>query len=136
MIFGASESVASDGRSVIEADIVLASDILRKTNPDANIQGIKVFRVGRENPAKIRPMKVVLQSSNEVKSLIRRAKELKKNDLYKNISLSFDRTSKQIDEYKAMKRNLDSRIQSGETGLVIKYMSGCPKIVKIGNSLN
>ena len=114
----------------------MASDIILKACPEADIQGIRVFRIGRENTARVRPMKVVLASPNEVKSIIRRAKELKGIDAYKSIYLGFDRTPKQIEEYKKLRATLESRTLRGETNLKIKYINGFPRIVSREGDLN
>lgn len=130
MIFGAAELESG------ESDNTLVSDIILKAHPEANISNIKIFRIGRVNTTAPRPIKVILESSSEVKSIIRRAKELKKVQLYNNIYLSFDRTRKQIDEYKALKGKLEARLRGGETNLKIKYFNGCPRIVKLDGDLN
>ena len=136
IIFGASEATPTDGFTKNEEDINMAKDIISKSSPGTNTQGIRVFRIGREGPSKKRPIKVILESANEVKNIIRNAKELKKIDKYTNISLSFDRTPKQIAEYNTMKETLTTRLRNGETNIKIRYVNGFPKIVKINEHLN
>ena len=82
-----------------------------KGYPEANIQGIKVFSVGREDSEKKRHLKVILGSLSEVKKVVAHSRELKKIDSFKSVSLSFDRTPKQTAEFKAVKATLNLRIQ-------------------------
>ena len=79
---------------------------------------------------------MVLDSRNDVVSIVRHAKELKKHGSYRNISLSFDKTPQQVAEYKALRATLDKRLQNGEPNLKIKYINGFPKIVSTNDNLN
>lgn len=136
MIFGVLEDAPSEGQTRHQLDTVTATDIILKAYSDAKVENIKVFRVGRENHLKARPIKVILESSVDVKAVIRRAKEVRKIDFYKNISLGYDRTPKQIEEYKQLRTTMDSRLLNGETNLKIKYYNGFPKIIKMKGNLN
>lgn len=131
LIFGANENNSPDGQSRKDSDTALATDVILKAYPDVKLQDVKVFRIGRQDPLKKRPIKVVLGSANDVSAIIRHANQLKKLDQYKQYSLSFDRTPKQIAEYKALKETLLLRSQKGENNLKIKYIGGIPKIVTL-----
>lgn len=136
IIFGLNEATPTDINTRGELDVITAKDIIHKCFPGANTQQLKVFRIGREQPSKKRPIKVILQSANEVRDIIRNVNEIKKLDKYKNISLSFDKTPKQIEEYKALKETLTARLRNGETNIKIKYINGFPKIVNSNLNLN
>lgn len=130
MIFGAEEAAAENNLNRAEFDTLAATNIIEATFPEATLENIKVFRVGRENPSKPRPLKIIMNSATEVTNIIRHANELRNVEAYRHIRLSYDRTPKQIQEYQALKATLKSRIDNGELGLKIKYVNGSPKIVK------
>lgn len=136
MIFGMKEETLPKGVSRNEIDTTSATNIILKVFPQAQLDSIKVFRVGRESSTKNRPMKVILDSPRDVANIIRHASELKKVDTYRGITLSYDRTPKQIEEYKNMKATMSLRLQNGESNLKIKYIGGIPRIVKMNNHLN
>lgn len=109
-------------------------EVLTAIDPEANIENIKPNRLGSFNNEKTRPIKITLPSEHQVTQFIRRAKNLKNINQYKKISISFDRTPRQIEYYKKIKQQLIYRQSQGETNCRIKYINGMPKIVS--NSLN
>lgn len=136
MIFGVPEAVSSGSRTARDLDIDTTLAIVLKVHPGVNTQNIRVSRVGRDTPSKHRPLKVILNSEEDVLTILRRAKELKKIDSYKDVHLANDRTRRQMEEYRALKATLEARIQNGERDLKIKYVSGYPRIVRITDDLN
>lgn len=74
---------------------------------------------------------MTLTSSQEVRNLFFKAKELIKNEQFKHIALGFDKTPRQIEEYRALRREMQTRIDSGENNLKIKFFRDIPKIIKI-----
>lgn len=105
-------------------------NIVRALLPDINTDDIKTLRIGHYDVDKCRPIKISLPSEDLVHNVIRHAKNLKKKPKYKNISISFDRTKRQLEHYKDLKSQLSQRIMAGETDYKIKYINGTPKIVK------
>lgn len=130
MIFGVGEAVATDAQTKRELDINAATDVILQACPGASLEDIRVFRVGREDSAKNRPIKVILKSTGDAKTILQHAKELKQRDAYKNITIRHDNTPKQMMEYRAVKSSLVTRLENGETDLRIKYFNGVPKIIK------
>lgn len=104
-------------------------NILRTIAPSINAVNIKPTRLGHYNEAKCRPIKISLPTEDQVHLAIRSAKNLRKHQIYKNISISFDRTPQQIQYYAKIKNNLAERLNSGENNLKIKYVNGVPKIM-------
>lgn len=90
-----------------------------------------LFRVGRYTPGKNRPLKAILHSEKDVQDIVKNAKRLKDADMYKGVSLSFDRTPRQHNLYKACRRELQERTARDEEGLRIKFISGTPKVVTL-----
>lgn len=82
----------------------------------------------RNNP---RPIKITLCEEDIVHNLIRKAKTLRDSNSFKKINISLDRTPRQLEHYKSLKRELNQRISDGETNLKIKYIRGIPKIVSV-----
>lgn len=107
-------------------------DILQSINPSISEENIvHLYRLGRKQNNKPRPLKVILKSSEIARDIISKAKKLKWNPNTTGISVSFDRTPLQTKEYKDLKEQLNIRLASGEQNLRIRYINGTPKIVKV-----
>ena len=78
-----------------------------------------------------RPLKVMVNEESVVHDIILKARNLKNTDNYKNINISLDRTPRQIELYRTVKKQFNERIAAGETNLKIKYVRGVPKIVNL-----
>ncbi|KAJ3644178.1 hypothetical protein Zmor_026849 [Zophobas morio] len=88
-------------------------------------------RLGKFNASRITPIKVFLNSEQDVSNIIRKAENLITTEQYKDIRLSYDRTPKQLDFYKQLKQEMNDRIRQGETNLKIRYYNGSPRIVRL-----
>lgn len=107
--------------------------VLHVIKPRFNIDTLNPTRVGRFSATKSRPVKIRLASDDQVADIIRNAKALK-NSQYKNkVSISFDRTPKQLSFYRSVKAELTERRNSEERNLRIKYVNGVPKIIASEN---
>nr|CAI5851494.1 unnamed protein product [Callosobruchus analis] len=93
---------------------------------------IKPIRLGRYDPTKSapRPIKIRIEDERAVHGLIKNAKGLKNYADLAAVSISPDRTPRQVDYYRQLKTELNRRVADGETGLRIKYFKGIPKIVQ------
>lgn len=60
---------------------------------------------------------------------VKNAKNLKNTETFKNITLSFDKTPKQMEHYKQIRNELQNRLKDGEH-VIIKYIHGVATIVK------
>lgn len=105
------------------------TDILKAIVPEFNIT-IKPERLGKYSPGKNRPIKISFHSEKQVCDFVYNGKKIK-NGRFKHVSLSFDRTVRQISHYKKVKEELQQRISDGERGLKIKHFDGVPRIVSI-----
>lgn len=90
---------------------------------------LKLLRLGKYTTDRCRPIKVVLEHEDDVLWVVKKAKYLRSLDGLKGVYVSFDRTPRQIDQYKLIKKQLDDRLGKGESNIKIRYVKGCPKIV-------
>ncbi|KAJ3657714.1 hypothetical protein Zmor_009499 [Zophobas morio] len=134
IIFGVPEQSSSLNNSQrADLDLSAVNSVLESIKPDPAVPEFKLQRLGRFLPhnSKTRPIKVTFGDESDVHKFIREAKKLKGNPSFGAISLSFDRTTKQIEAYKQLKQQLDARIATGEKDLKIRYVKGLPKIVSL-----
>lgn len=132
IVFGISEQSPETGADLrIEADKVELSSVLKSCVPTMDLSTMRPHRLGRYSPtqSRPRPIKVTLASVSDVHSLIKNTNKLKNTPNYSKISISYDRTPKQLSTYKKLKQQLNDRISSGENNITIKYVRGVPKIV-------
>lgn len=117
----------------IDVDAILNAAI--STSQPSNY---KLHRLGRFNPSNTRPrpIKLVLGNESEVHEIIRHAKNLKNHGTYNTIRLSYDRTPRELQRFKDLKRELNERVSKGENNLKIKYVNGAPKIVHLPKIVN
>lgn len=94
----------------------------------------KVLRLGRFNPSgnKPRPIRVNLEKEALVHDVVRKFKAAKSdnNDL-RHISISFDRTPRQLDYLNKLRSELKQRQENGEDKLTIKFFRGVPRIISL-----
>lgn len=134
MIYGSVESCTSKQEQIYH-DSGIVNSIL--TGLDLVEQNVKPIRLGKFDPTKInrsRPIRVRLSSNEAVRNIIRNFdKKLKTNVNMAGLSVSYDRTPKQIEIYKSVKKELLARLDKGENHLKIIYRNGIPTIVSSGN---
>lgn len=131
MIFNAKENSSSELKIRIEADKKVVTEVMDLMGIENNTDKIvKVLRVGVQKSNKPRPLKVICSDSRLVNSVIR-----SKSKLYSSeFRVSSDQTKMQQDHWKAVRAELKSREENGETNLTIKYIQGVPKIVPKSNN--
>lgn len=127
IIYGSSET-GDSRKNQLELDVALTTSLLDKLNISEN--NIQPQRLGKFDASKenSRPIKLSLQSPDTVHQIIKNFKKLKTSNVFSSITISFDRTPKQIEYYKLIKNNLNERLKNGENNLVIKYKHGIPVI--------
>lgn len=128
MIFGCEETNSND-----ESELKNIQDIIKSVCPEIKMDGLKIRRVGIRNANKTRPLKVTLHSHSEVRNVFFRAKDLVKIPEYRHLALGFDKTARQIAEYKSLKDEMQKRMDNGEKNLRIKYFRDIPRIIKISD---
>lgn len=113
----------------VNEDKTISANIMQTLLPNANFQDIKPVRLGRYNSDKCRPLRITLPNEDIVHNSIRSVMNLKKSQEYKAISISLDRTPRQIQYFKKVKKELEDRVNAGENDKILKYVNGIPKIV-------
>lgn len=131
IIFGVSEQRNPNVQTRAAQDKQTVTEIL-ETLSVSEVGDIKALRLGKvsqnESP---RPLKVVVKDESMVHEIIRKAKELRNSDIYKDVRISFDRTPRQIRLHRSVQAQLNERRLAGEDNLKIKYVGGIPKIISL-----
>nr|CAH7754551.1 unnamed protein product [Callosobruchus chinensis] len=122
MIFGVDEQGPDGDKNAVNG-------ILKSVERNIDLRDVKPVRLGRQVEGRRRPIKISFGSDSQVAAIIRNAKLLK-NTIFKNaVSLSYDRTPRQVSYYKKLKEQLHQRLADGETDLKIIYSNDVPKII-------
>lgn len=133
IVFGAVEEKSENDDVKSEVDQNIIREIIETSGMKIDNKDVKISRIGRPAPGKIRPLKIRFNSAENVRQVISKAKEMKKKQNMSTLAFSYDRTPKQVQEYKIIKNELTNRMSEGEEGLKIKYIKGVPRIVKPKN---
>lgn len=131
VIFGLSEpnqNINSDARQ--ESDTNQVINILKSVLPDENFENAKPVRLGKYEANKNRIIKVALSNEITVRNLMKNATRLKNSQNYRNISISADRTKREIEYYKKIKNQMLERNNNGEN-CKMKYINGIPRIIDL-----
>lgn len=129
IVFNLAESTKSNMLERKADDLARVKLMLRILEREPVVSN--VLRIGKFDVAKSRPVKIVFQTESEVHDVIKNAGKLRNSSDFERISISFDRTPKQLLRYKALRSELQDRLSKGERGLKIRYVSGTPKIVAL-----
>ncbi|KAJ8671786.1 hypothetical protein QAD02_003045 [Eretmocerus hayati] len=89
-------------------------------------QSVRYFRMGKKTNDKSRPVKLVLNDSEDAMWVLIHQKEFCKDDVY----CGNDKTPQQQEYLASLKAELNERKKKGETKLMIKYLKGTPTIVE------
>lgn len=133
VIFGIQEDNSLTTEQRKEYDETFVTKVFKHLLPESDFAINHNFRLGKFDSTKntSRPTKVIFSNSTIPHLAIKNAFKLKDHTEYKNLSISFDKTPKQQEQYKKLKEVLEARIKSGETNLKIKYIHGTPQIVQL-----
>lgn len=133
IVFNVEEIDAQDGVQRRDHDLRVVRDVLGVISTSIDSEHIEVHRVGRYvgNGNHHRPLKVRLNNVKDVHTVIKNTPKLRNSQSFNSINISFDRTRRQIDYYKKIKAELNSRVEAGATNLRIKYKQGIPTIVSL-----
>lgn len=136
-IFGFKESLKENSYDQ-ELDKQCISKLINSfLMPDHNIDtnNIKIVRLGkfsqgRDSP---RPVKVLCGTPAAASAILDSARKTREVDPQKLVSISVapDKTVKQQEYYKKIKKILDDRTKAGESNLRIRYSKGIPFITTI-----
>nr|CAH7744557.1 unnamed protein product [Callosobruchus chinensis] len=114
-----------------DSDTNAVIEIVNKIDPAISLSNIKPVRLGVFSDTKIRPVKVTLENSDLVKKITINSKKLSTSRTYSNVRISSDRTKRQMDYYKQVKRELMERQSTGDTNCRIRYFNDVPRIVQV-----
>lgn len=130
IIYGSGED-ADNKNNQIERDSATVQNILREVGlgDSTNVRPIRLGKFISSNQNRSRPIKVRLSSPDDVATVLRKFKKAKNQNAFAGLSVSPDRTPKQIAFYKLVKNELNSRVELGETNLKIKHINGIPTVV-------
>lgn len=133
IIYNVNESKKKSQQERNNEDINTVQEILE--NFDFDKGKIKSFRLGKFLPSKIRPIKAILPSPENVKQI------LKNRELIKgpSVRIYLDQTIMQREYFKKIKNELQALIDSGDANKTIKFINNKPTIVNkviSGNSKN
>ncbi|XP_061728918.1 uncharacterized protein LOC133533861 [Cydia pomonella] len=92
----------------------------------------QIFRLGKFNPNKTRPVKVCYDSAQTVKQILRNKNKIEN----KEAKIYADLTPTQQNNLKALRQELRTRQENGENNITIKYVDGCPKIITTNTPKN
>lgn len=132
IVFGKPEiRQLSNTQNSFQEEKTTTLDIIKSVCPnlDIKVDDIQLYRLGRPNEVKPRPVKVIFSSNNIASTIISQAKHLKTSQQFSHISISSDKTPRQMEDYRRIKQQLNERIQAGESNIKIKHINGIPKIV-------
>lgn len=90
----------------------------------------KTFRLGKYDNNKNRPLKVVLNSSDEALYILRNKNSIKQP----NINIFGDQTRMQRDYYLSVKNKLSEMVSQGINNKTIKYINNIPTIVNVSSA--
>jgi hypothetical protein len=102
--------------------------IISAITPEAIPQ--KIIRIGKPNSPNTRPLKVSLSNDLIAKEILRNKNKLINSDLPRSISISDDKTPKQLEYLKNLRTELQLRRDNGEDNIIIKYVKGIPSIIE------
>jgi hypothetical protein len=127
IIYGVPESsgTAEQGQTKDAAEI---RKIISAITPEAIPQ--KIIRIGKPNSSNTRLLKVSLSNDLIAKEVLRNKNKLINSDLPRSISISDDKTPKQLEYLKNLRTELQLRRDNGEDNITIKYVKGIPSIIE------
>lgn len=126
IITGISEQICSNAIDRRELDAHKAFQIMQIIHPGCP-EIKKVFRLGKYEDKKTRPLKICFDSQDTVKTILRNKLNVKLD----GVRVFSDQTPYQQKYMANLKKELHQRQENGETNLTIKYIKGTPKIVKM-----
>lgn len=136
VVFGLRESPDSNNSNMHEADVTILKSLFSNLCTTKSIGTIQTWRLGvfSSSRSKPRPIKVRLPfdiCSSQIRQSFMEMKKLSQlPPEFTHLSLAPDRTKYQQLEYQRVKKELQSRIQQGETDIRIVYRMEAPIIVK------
>lgn len=120
----------NDTENITNIDVEAVHKILTGIYQDCP-KPLKTIRLGKYNPAKSRPLKIIFETSNVARYLLKN-----RSKLTGSVKIYWDQTLAQRNYMQKLQIELKHREQNGESNLLIKYIKGVPTIVTIGPKTN
>ncbi|KOB68885.1 Uncharacterized protein OBRU01_17663 [Operophtera brumata] len=112
-----------DRRQVDKTEVLKITKTVNAECPEP----VNIFRLGKYNSDKRRPIKVCFNSQVPVMSILRNRNNMKSD----TIKLYSDQTLQQQAYMRNLKEELKQRVNDGDKSLCIKYIKGTPKITSL-----
>lgn len=127
IIFNMNESESAAG------DLNLVDDIFKHLDVKVDTGKIGIFRLGKDRSEdKIRPLKIVLNSKDEVGLILKKSKNLKTFVRNPKLFINKDLTVRQLGLKRKIITDFHDRKAKGEN-IYLKYSNGMPQIVVAKN---
>lgn len=122
IIRGVQESGKSTSRERVQDDMSAVEKLLAAVGTGFVIR--KIFRLGKYGVDRIRPIKIVLSSSEEALSILKARNKIN----VPGVVVHHDETKIQREFYFAVKKKLDELVAAGEDK-IIRYVNNLPTII-------
>lgn len=137
MVYGLPESTSQDTQTRINHDLDKIAKLINSVLPEFSIAGVKAYRLGKKSADKSRPLKLLLKSEHDARSVLsvfspEAAKDADPD--FSSVKLGRDRTPNEQKYLKSLAAELEERKLKGELNLTIKYKNNIPSIVKISKN--
>lgn len=133
IVFGLKELDSEEAEERKAHDMGAISTMLESNFTEVSRDKLRVYRIGRREQGKVRPVRVIMASETDVRKVIKHASNIKNSPQYLGLGFSTDKTKQQLQEYKLIKEELKNRVDKGGENLCIRYIRGKPKIVLVKN---
>ena len=130
IIYNVQEPEGLSKQDQTTSDMILVNDMLTQLNiTQPASHPLRLGKFIASATYRSRPLRVRLNSVNDVVTVLKKFKNLQGLDKWNNIRVSRDRTPMQINLYKSVKEELGRRLSLGENNLKIIYRNGIPTII-------
>lgn len=96
---------------------------------DLDISIVSAVRLGKKS-TKPRPLMIKLGNKSEMLSVLKVKRKLRAIYSFKHIFIGADLTITQRTQYNDIKRQLEEKKRSGDSGWFIKFVNGAPTLAK------
>lgn len=117
--------VEKDGVS----DVEKVNDALAIIDPSLVALPENIFRIGKKDGSKCRPIRVRFKYPEQARLCLRKKSSLMASDEFSRVAIQDDKTPSQLNFLQELRNDLKTRLDSGETNLTIKYKNRVPQIV-------
>lgn len=128
MLFGVNESNKQIKEERIQSELETVKNILRKMDGHAPNNDMSIYRLGKYEPEKVRPIKVSFETRELALNILRQKNKL---DSTQGVYIKSDQTQMQRRFLGSVIAELKQKTEKSETNLKIKYINSVPKIIKV-----